>query len=63
MKDRSDITGGRKEPMRIQYRFVQLSKNQKELLETVLWEEMEIQHWFSIAFSASFGREIFFPLQ
>jgi hypothetical protein len=49
--------------MRIQYRFARLSKNQKELLETVLWEEMEIQHWFSIAFSASFGREIYFPLQ
>ena len=49
--------------MRIQYRFTRLSKDQLELLEMVLLEEMDIQRWYSITFVTALGREAFLPLQ
>ena len=48
--------------MRIQYRFVKLSKDERELLEMVLLEEMDIQRWFTIAYSTEIGRELFLSL-
>ena len=48
--------------MKIQYRFAKLSKDQRELLEMVLLEEMDMQRWFTVAYCTAFGRELFLPL-
>ena len=48
--------------MRIQYRFVKLSKDERELLEMVLLEEMDTQRWFTITYSTAIGRELFLSL-
>mgnify|MGYP001175424436 CR=1 FL=1 len=49
--------------MRIQYRFARLTKDQRELLEMVLMEEMDVQRWYSVTFVAALGREAFLTLQ
>jgi len=38
--------------MKIQYRFARLSKDERELLEMVLLEEMDLQRWFTVACSS-----------
>ena len=48
--------------MRIQYRFAKLSRDERELLEMVLLEEMDMQHWFTVAWSMTIGRELFLSL-
>ncbi|HMK38214.1 MAG TPA: hypothetical protein VK569_02660 [Bacteroidota bacterium] len=48
--------------MKIQYRFAKLSKDERELLEMVLLEEMDMQRWFTVACSTTFGRELFLSL-
>jgi hypothetical protein len=53
---------GKEAPMKIQYRFAKLSRDQRELLEMVLLEEMDMQRWFTVAFSTAFGREVFLSL-
>ena len=53
---------GKEAPMRIQYRFAKLSRDQRELLEMVLLEEMDMQRWFTVAYSTAFGREVFLSL-
>lgn len=54
---------GKEGAMRIQYRFARLSKDQRELLEMVLMEEMDVQRWYSVTFVAALGREAFLTLQ
>ena len=48
--------------MKIQYRFAKLSRDERELLEMVLLEEMDMQRWFTVAYSTAFGREFFLSL-
>lgn len=49
--------------MRKVYRFEQLSKGEREMLETVLLEEIEIQAWYAVTFSAVMGEEVFMCVQ
>jgi len=49
--------------MKIQYRFAKLSKDERELLQMVLMEEIDIQRWFAVAWCATVGAEIILPLQ
>ncbi len=49
--------------MKMNYYFAQLSRHEREFLEMVLLEEMDIQRWYSVAFSSVFGGEIFLTLQ
>jgi hypothetical protein len=53
---------GEEAPMKIQYRFAKLSRDERELLEMVLIEEMDMQRWFTVAYSTAFGRELFLSL-
>jgi hypothetical protein len=48
--------------MKIQYRFAKLSRDERELLEMVLLEEMDMQRWFTVAYSTGMGRELFLSL-
>lgn len=47
----------------MEYRFTPLSKDERELLETILLEEMEVQSWYAITFSSIFGEEVFITIQ
>ena len=49
--------------MKIQYRFPTLTKDQREVLEMVLLEEMDVQRWFAITFVTALGREAFLTVQ
>lgn len=54
---------GKEGAMRIQYRFARLTKDQRELLEMVLMEEMDVQRWYSVTYVTALGREALLPLQ
>ncbi|MGA9116902.1 MAG: hypothetical protein WB626_09015 [Bacteroidota bacterium] len=45
------------------YRFTPLSKDERELLEMILLEEMDIQSWYAVTFSSIFGEEVFLSIQ
>jgi hypothetical protein len=49
--------------MKIQYRFAKLSKDEREFLQLVLMEEMDIQRWFAVAWSSLLGVEVLLTLQ
>ena len=49
--------------MKMHYRFNPLSKDERELLEIILLEEMDVQSWYAVTYSSIFGEEIFVPLQ
>lgn len=49
--------------VKMEYRFTPLSKDERELLETILLEEMEVQSWYAITFSSIFGEEVFITIQ
>jgi hypothetical protein len=49
--------------MKMRYQFSNLSKEEKELLEMVLLEEMDIQSWFAITYSSMFSEELFIAIQ
>ncbi len=49
--------------MKINYSFPRLSQVEREYLEMVLLEEMEMQTWFAVAYSKAFGGELFLMLQ
>jgi hypothetical protein len=49
--------------MKKKYRFAQLSKDEKEYLEMVLMEEIEIQSWYSVSFVSMFGEELIINIQ
>lgn len=49
--------------MRINYRFAQLSKTEREMLEMILMEEVDSQAWYVITFSRMLGGELFVTVQ
>ena len=49
--------------MYMNYFFANLSSSERELLEMILLEEMDIQTWFTVTFSSMIGEEIFITLQ
>ena len=49
--------------MKIYYHFAELSKGEREYLEMVLLEEIDIQSWYSITYSSIFGEELFLTVQ
>jgi hypothetical protein len=49
--------------MRIRYKFQRLSREEKDFLEAVLLEEIDVQRWFAVASSRLLGGEIFVILQ
>jgi hypothetical protein len=50
-------------PVKIRYTFKRLSREEKDLFEAVLLEEMDVQAWFSVAMCRLTGGEIFIVLQ
>ena len=53
---------GRK-TMKMQYRFVELSKGEREFHEMILMEEIDVQSWYAIAYSSIFSEEVFLTVQ
>jgi hypothetical protein len=49
--------------MRKVYRFGQLSKVEREYLETVLMEEIEVQAWYAVTYSVILSEEVFMCVQ
>jgi hypothetical protein len=49
--------------MKINYSFPRLSQVEREYLEMVLLEEMEMQSWFAVTYSKTLGGEFFLMLQ
>lgn len=54
---------GQEVQMKRRYYFGRLSKDEREYLETILLEEMDIQSWFSVTYSRLLGAEIILTLQ
>jgi hypothetical protein len=52
-----------KQSMRKQYRFAELSQEEKEYHEMILLEEIDVQAWFAIAYSNLFDGELFVAVQ
>ena len=49
--------------MKIRYSFPRLTREEKDLLEAILLEEMEAQCWFTVACSVTLGEELILTLQ
>ena len=49
--------------MKKQYKFAELTKEEKEYHEMILLEEVDVQAWFAIAFSSIFDEELFVTVQ
>jgi hypothetical protein len=49
--------------MKMNYRFSPLSKDEREYLEMILLEEMDVQSWFAVTYSRLFGEEVFMSIQ
>jgi len=49
--------------MKRKYHFAELSKSEREYLEMVLLEEMDIQAWYCIAYSNIFAEELILAVQ
>ena len=49
--------------MKKRYVFGKLSKSERETLEQILLEEMEIQIWYAVLFSSVMGGEILIGIQ
>ena len=49
--------------MKRKYHFAELSKSEREYLEMVLLEEMDIQAWYCIAYSKLFDEELILTVQ
>lgn len=47
----------------MEYSFPKLSREERESLEAILLEEIDIQTWFAVAYSRVFHGEIFITLQ
>jgi hypothetical protein len=54
---------GKEAAMYTNYYFSAISRRERELLEMVLLEEMDIQSWFAVAYCGTFGGEILLTLQ
>jgi hypothetical protein len=53
----------KEDTMKINYSFPRLSQGEREYLEMVLLEEIEMQSWFAVTYMRSLGGEIFLMLQ
>jgi hypothetical protein len=53
----------KEDPMKITYSFPRLSQGEREYLEMVLLEEIDVQTWYSVAYSRALGGEFFLMLQ
>ena len=49
--------------MKKKYRFTELSKDEREYLEMILLEEVDVQAWYSVTFSSTFGEEVILAIQ
>jgi hypothetical protein len=49
--------------MKKNYRFGNLSKDEKEFHEMILLEEIEIQSWYAVTYSTIFAEEIILTVQ
>lgn len=49
--------------MKKRYVFGKLSKSERESIEQILLEEMEIQTWYAVVFSSVMGGEILIGVQ
>lgn len=49
--------------MKKSYRFSELSKAEREYLEMILMEEIDIQAWYAVTYSAIIGDEVFMCVQ
>lgn len=49
--------------MKMHYSLPRLSERERELMKEVLLEEMDMQCWFSVAFSAALDRELIILIQ
>lgn len=49
--------------MKRKYHFTELSKSEREYLEMVLLEEMDIQAWYCITYSKLFDEELILTVQ
>lgn len=49
--------------MKKPYRFTQLSKGEREFLEMILMEEIDVQAWYAITYSSILDDEIFMCVQ
>jgi hypothetical protein len=49
--------------MKKKYMFGKLSKSERETLEQILLEEMEIQTWYAVLFSSVMGGETLISIQ
>lgn len=49
--------------MKMHYRFSPLSKDEREYLEQILLEEMDVQSWFAVTYSTLFAEELILNLQ
>jgi hypothetical protein len=45
------------------YRFNELSKNEREFLEMILMEEIDVQAWYAITYSCVLSDEVFMCIQ
>jgi len=54
---------GRRYTVKKQYRFIELSKGEREYHEMILMEEIEVQAWYAITYSSIFAEEIFLTIQ
>jgi hypothetical protein len=54
---------GKEGAMYSNFYFADLSRHERELLEMILLEEMEIQAWFAVTYSCIMGEEILLTLQ
>lgn len=49
--------------MKFNYYFIRLSKTERDLLEAIMLEELQLQAWFAVAYIEVFGGEILIPIQ
>jgi hypothetical protein len=49
--------------MKMNYRFSPLSKDEREYLEMILLEEMDVQSWFAVTYCTLFAEEVFLSIQ
>jgi hypothetical protein len=49
--------------MKMRYHFHDLSRAERERLEYVLLEEMDIQMWYAVTVCRTIGGEVFLTLQ
>jgi hypothetical protein len=49
--------------MKKSYRFGQLSKGEREFLEMILMEEIDVQAWYALTYSCILSEEVFMCVQ